>query len=330
MNAAVDMVVVPSPVNISIANAPSGNSDRADYARCIKASKRVRWDIDEDVFRGRTFDFNRKFLPDSLTKVDELDFLTGTEKRTMSHVQGRTYPSIFGLVERFIGAKTLQLACANGLGDQIIVEGLVRFSDEELKHQELFRRIESTIAARMPSGYAFTADPNEVARAVLRKPSWAALALICHIELFTQVHYRESIERDEELSDLYRDIFRFHWLEECQHAVMDEIEWRREDQTLDNAQRERCLEDFIDLLLMLDEMLKAQSSADAAYFLRLCDRNFSAQEQRAIRTCILRAYRCQYIVSGVQHPHFRDVIGAMITPEQMKRLDAALEPILAG
>lgn len=323
MNAAVEMVVAPSAAKI-----PSGNSDQARYARCIKASKRVRWDIDEDVFRGRTFDFKRKFLPDTLTKVDELPFLTPDEKRTMSHVQGRTYPNIFGLVERFIGAKTLELACANGLGDQIIVEGLVRFSDEELKHQELFRRIETLIAAKMPSGYALTSDPNEVARVVLRKPTWAVLALICHIELFTQVHYRESIERDAELSDLYRDIFRFHWLEECQHATMDEIEWRREDQRLDAAQRERCLDDFIDLLLMFDELLQAQSSADAAYFLRLCERNFSAEEQAAIRISLLRAYRCQYIASGVQHPRLREVIGEMITAKQMKRLDAALAPIL--
>jgi hypothetical protein len=323
MNAAVEMVVA-----LSAARIPAENSDRARYARCIKASKRVRWDIDEDVFRGRTFDFKRKFLPDSLTKVEELAFLTADEKRTMSHVQGRTYPSIFGLVERFIGAKTLELACAHGLGDQIVVEGLVRFSDEELKHQELFRRIEATIAARMPSGYALIADPNEVARTVLQKPSWAVLALICHIELFTQVHYRESIECDAELSDLYRDVFRFHWLEECQHAAMDEIEWQREDQRLDAEQRERCLDDFIALLLMLDELLRAQSSSDAAYFLRLCERNFSAEEQAAIRSSVLRAYRCQYIVSGVQHPRFREVLGALITPQQMQRLDAALAPIL--
>ncbi len=39
------------------------------------------------------------------------------------------------------------------LGDQVALEGLVRFSDEELKHQELFRRIETAIAAQgMPGG----------------------------------------------------------------------------------------------------------------------------------------------------------------------------------
>src|SRR5688500_9019815 len=67
MSAAAAMVVSPAAEKLF-----QENSDRARYARCIKASKRVRWDIDADVFRGRTFDFRRKFLPDGLTKVHEL------------------------------------------------------------------------------------------------------------------------------------------------------------------------------------------------------------------------------------------------------------------
>ena len=104
----------------------------------------------------------------------------------------------------------------------------------------------------MPGGYVLVADANEVARTVLDKSSWAVLALTCHVELFTQVHYRESIERDEELSDLYRDVFRFHWLEECQHAVMDEIEWCREDRTLSPEERDAAVDDLIALICGLD------------------------------------------------------------------------------
>ena len=44
------------------------------YARCVDISKRIRWDIDEDVIRGRKFDFGQKFLPDALSKVDQIDF----------------------------------------------------------------------------------------------------------------------------------------------------------------------------------------------------------------------------------------------------------------
>ena len=38
--------------------------DAARYARCIEVSKRIRWDIDRDVIRGRRFELSRKFLPD--------------------------------------------------------------------------------------------------------------------------------------------------------------------------------------------------------------------------------------------------------------------------
>lgn len=302
--------------------------ERMRYARCIKASKRVRWEIEADVFRGRTFDFNRKFLPDGLTKVHELAFLDAHEKRLMSHVQGRTYAYLFGVVERHISAKILELANEQRLGDQIVLEGLVRFSDEELKHQELFRRIEVSIGAKMPGGYVQVADATEVARAVLNKSSWAVLALTCHIELFTQVHYRESIERDEELSDLYRDVFRYHWLEECQHAVMDEVEWTREDRSITAAQREQAVTELIDLFKAMDRLLQSQAAADAGYFMRLCEHAFTEEQQRAIREGVLRAYRWQYIVSGLQHPHFEKILSGMITDSQMRRLRTALVPIV--
>src|SRR5215475_3702663 len=40
------------------------------FARCIANSKRVRWDIETDVIRGRSFDISHKFLPDGLSQVD--------------------------------------------------------------------------------------------------------------------------------------------------------------------------------------------------------------------------------------------------------------------
>ncbi|MDY6948273.1 MAG: hypothetical protein SXG53_21405 [Pseudomonadota bacterium] len=321
MSAAAAVVVSPAAEKLF-----QENSERARYARCIKASKRVRWDIDADVLRGRSFDFGRKFLPDGLTRIEELTFLTVAEKRAMSHVQGRSYAALVGLIERLITASTLELASRRSLGDQVALEGLVRFSEEELKHQELFRRIERALAERMPGGYALIADANEVARQGLSKSRWAVLALTCHIELFTQAHYRESIERDDELSDLYRDVFRFHWLEECQHAVMDEIEWAREDRNLSADERDIAVDDLIELLGLLDEVVCTQSSADAGYFMRLCERTFSPAEQQQIRQSIKRAYRWQYIGSGAQQPQFIKLLSGMVTRQQLQRVQAALAP----
>ena len=147
------------------------------------------------------------------------------------------------------------------LGDQTALEALVRFTDEELKHQELFRRIERMIAQGMPGGYTFLPQPNDVAGAVLGKCTWAVLALTCHIELFTLAHYRQSIEPDADLSELWKDVFLFHWREESQHAILDELEWQREDAHLSAGQRDQAVDDLIELVGAVDGILQMQAGA---------------------------------------------------------------------
>ena len=90
------------------ATCPVQNTDR--YARCVETSKRVRWDINKDVIQGRRFDTAHKFLPDGLSLAHEFTTLSADEKRFVSQIQGRTYANIFGLVERFINAKVLELS----------------------------------------------------------------------------------------------------------------------------------------------------------------------------------------------------------------------------
>ncbi len=299
------------------------------YARCVAASKRIRWAIDEDVIRGRKLDINQKFLPDGLSLVHELPFLTAKERRFMSQVQGRTYANLFGLVERFINAKILQISKDHWFGDQIALEALVRFSDEELKHQELFRRVEALASESMPTGYTVIANPNNVAQFVLGKSTWAVLALTCHIEIFTQVHFKKSIEPDVELSGLWRDVFLHHWQEESQHAIVDELEWLREDARLNVEERDRAVTDLIDLVVGVDGILQAQAQADATYFMSVDDRQFNADESQAIRGAVLKAYRWQYILSGIEEGRFLCTLMALITPAQLERITSALAPLTA-
>jgi hypothetical protein len=306
------------------------DNEQARFARCIEASKRVRWDIDADVIRGRSFDQSQEFLPRGLSKIDELDFLSEHEKRFLSQVQGRTYANIFGLVERFINAKILELGREHALGDQTALEALVRFSEEELKHQELFRRIEALAAQQMPPGYVGAGDPDAVAKAVLSKSTWAVLMLTLHIELFTQLHYRESLEPDESLSPLFKDVFLFHWKEESQHAILDEIELRRHDATLTAEERDRGVDDFIALVGAVDGLLQLQAVEDTRYFLENCGRSISESEQQAVSRTILNAYRWQYIVSGAQHRPFQRVLGDLITEAQAQRIGKALAPLMAA
>jgi len=302
--------------------------DSSRYAKCVEVSKRIRWDIDRDVIRGRRFDFTKKFLPDGLSKVEQLPFLTAAEKRLFSQVQGRTYANIFGLVERYIGAKMLEISRGHWLGDQVALEALVRFADEELKHQEMFRRMETMIAPGMPPGYRFLPQPNDVARAVLAASTWAVLALTCDIELFTQVHYRSSIDPDTQLDPLWKDVFLFHWREESQHAILDEMEWLREDEHIDAMQRDKAVDDLIGLVGAVDGIVQMQAKADAEYFVQVAGRAFDDAQVQAIHATMLGAYRWQYVVSGVQDPRYLGVLGSMINAAQGARINAALAPIV--
>jgi hypothetical protein len=306
------------------------STDSARYAKCVEVSKRVRWDIDRDVIRGRSFDFSRKFLPDGLSKVAQLPFLDADGQRLFSQLQGRTYANMFALVERFIGAKVLDLSRGHWLGDQVALEALVRLTDEELKHQEMFRRLETMMAPGMAPGYRFLPQPNDVAQAVLAASTWAVLALVCDIELFSQAHYRSSIEPETQIDPLWKDVFLFHWKEESQHAIVDEMEWLSEDQKLDAAQRERSVSELIGLVAAVDGICQVQARADAEYFVQAAGRAFDEAQTRAIGRTLLSAYRWQYIVSGVQAPRFVELLGSMINAEQGARIEAALAPIVGA
>jgi hypothetical protein len=297
------------------------------YGRCIAASKRVRWDIDQDVIRARSFDIAQKFLPDGLTLLADVQWLSADDKRYLSQIQGRTYANMFGLVERFINAKILEITNDHWLGNQTALESLVRFSDEELKHQELFRRIELLIAEGMPPGYSFAWDADAIGAAVLSKSTWAVLGLTLLIELFTQVHYRESIEPDAELSPLFKDVFLFHWKEESQHAILDELEWVRVDSTMIDAARDSAVNELIELVMAVDGIVQGQAAADCRYFKLNCARALSDGEEKKLEALLLDAYRFQYIFSGARHAEFVSVLNRLTTREQNKRIFDAIDKL---
>ena len=308
-------------------NSSSRSTTDQRYGRALENSRKIRWDIDKDVIRGREFDYSGQFLPDGLSMIGRLKFLSAGDARLLSQIQGRTYANIFGLVERFINAKVLELSRDHWLGDQVALEALVGFSQEELKHQELFRRLEQMMAASMPAGYQVVARPDDVAGLVLGKSTWAVLALTCHIELFTQVHYLESIQPDAAISPLFKDVFLFHWKEESQHAILDELEWTRSDRGLSPAERDAAVNDFIALVGAVDGLLQAQSKADVGYFCHVAETRFTSAQVKELEAGVLRAYRWQYILSGAQHPRFLKLLMGMITPAQAERVTKALAPI---
>ena len=126
------------------------------YASCVEASKRVRWDIDRDVIRGRTFEMDRKLLPDSISGIQRFEFLDPQEARLLSQIQGRTYANMFGLVERFINCKVLELSQDHCAGDQVAlvaaVEEILRIDDPFVSNRRVATRPVSLGGADMEEG----------------------------------------------------------------------------------------------------------------------------------------------------------------------------------
>jgi hypothetical protein len=313
-------------MNMHISTMPLENAQQ--YEKCLNNSRKINWDIEADVIRGRVLDARHNYLPDRLSLVDQLPYLSEQERRFISQIQGRSYAYIFGLVERFIGAKAIELSQEHALGNQIATEAMLQFSAEELKHQALFRRMEVLADDTLPPGYQMMADPNEVAKVVLSKSSWSVLGLTCHIEIFTQAHYLASIQDNNNLSPLFKDVFKFHWQEESQHATLDELEWSRVHETLSAQEVDNSVDDLIDLVVAVDGILQAQSAADAAYFFSNCGRRFNAQQRAEIQDLVLRAYRWQYIVSGVQISRFQNALSEKLDEHQLERIFTALAPLL--
>ena len=163
---------------------------------------------------------------------------------------------------------------------------------------------------------------------MLSKSTWAILALTCHLEIFSQVHYRHSMEIDNSLSPLFRDVFLFHWKEESQHAIIDEMEWKREDARLDDAARDAAVDDLIALVEGIDDVLQMQAEADTSYFCAHVGRTLLPAEADDVGAAMLDAYRWQYIVSGVREPRFHTLLARMVSEAQGHRIADALAPLM--
>ena len=208
-------------------------STRTRYAKCIEASKRIRWDIERDVIRGRRFDLTKKFLPDGLSLVDELDFLSADERRLLSQIQGRTYANMFGLVERFIGAKMLEVSRA----------ALARRPGRVRGAGALHRRgAQAPGAVPPPRGDDGRRHAGGLRVRPRRRTPWprpcsskSTWAVLGADAVTSSCSRRRTTARASsptaELSELWKDVFLFHWKEESQHAILDELEWQREDAT---------------------------------------------------------------------------------------------------
>lgn len=277
------------------------------YRECLDNSLKVAWKED-DVLKQRDFDYSKRFLPNRLSGVDEITCLNEDERRQLNQIIGNAYCHIFAFVEEFIVPQTLQEAQREVYGDEARLRALLRFAEEETKHQQLFRRSMALFEKGFGTTCGVIPGREEVAKVVLGKSRLCSLLLASMIEWFTQLHYVEHVRDAGDLDALFRDLLKFHWLDEAQHAKLDSLVMNEIVGLLTLEERERAVDQLLELGGAVDGLLSQQADLDIESLQRATGRTFGDQEAAEIKRHIQRAYRWTFLVSGLRHPNFARIV----------------------
>ena len=231
------------------------------YAACLKGSVTKAWTV-EDCFRGRVLDFDKPFLPDRIAGVTAIGCLDDVEKRILNQIRGNSYCHIFAFVEEYIVPLVIDRARTDVYGDETRLWSLLRFAEEEVKHQEMLRRTSEQFDAGFGVTCGLVPGREEVAKVVLDASPLTALLLTSMIEWFTQLHYTEHVQDHAELDELFRDLLRFHWIDESRHARMDSLLIDEIAGPLTAEEREQAIDQLLELGGAVDGLLAQQVELD--------------------------------------------------------------------
>jgi len=293
---------------ISRVSGTASVSHNYTYTDVLANSKKVAW-IEDDVLRGRGFDLSKRFLPNSLSGVDGITSLNEEEKRRLNQIMGNAYCHLFAFVEEFIVPTVAEASMHNPYGDEVRQRALVRFSEDELKHQELFRRSIALFNEQFGTTPQLIPGREEVAAVVRSKSKLAVLILIDIIEWFVQVHYTEHVLDKVELDGLFRDLLKYHWLDEAQHAKMDTMLIAEMVEGTSLAGREAAIDEVLELGGAIDGLLQQQIGMNIDALEVSTGREFTGAERAEISAATLKAWRYTFLVSGLEHPRVVKLVG---------------------
>jgi P-aminobenzoate N-oxygenase AurF len=292
------------------------------YDTCLRGSVTRAWTV-EDCFRGRDFDFDKPFLPDRIAGVNAIGCLSDDEKRMLNQIRGNSYCHIFAFVEEYIVPLVMDRARADVYGDETRLWSLLRFAEEEVKHQAMLRRAVEQFQAGFGVTCGLVPGREQVATVVLDASPLTALLLTSMIEWFTQLHYVAHVQDHAELDELFRDILRFHWIDESRHARIDSLLINEVAGALTTDEREQAIDHLLELGGAVDGLLAQQIELDIDALQQASGRRFTHDERDEIRGHQRRSYRWTFLVSGLQHPNFVRIVEQLTTTGTAKIAAAA-------
>ena len=281
------------------------------YEATLMSSQKASWRLEDVIGGDKRLDFDRPFMPESLARVEGIDFLSPAERQVYNQIRGHNYLYVFGAVEEFILPFLMDQVRPQLQGDDYRVRALLQFACEEAKHIHLFKCFRRDFLAGFGVECEVIGPPHEIARAVLSHRPLAVALAILHIEWMTQRHYLESVRDDGALDPQFRNLLRFHWMEEAQHAKLDTLMVETMAEACSERDRRAALEDYAEIGAFLDGGLGQQVAFDVDSFERATGRVLRTDQRADLIAAQHQAMRWTFLGSGMTHPRFLETLGRL-------------------
>lgn len=295
---------------------------RFSYESCLRASEKVTWTVEDLIGPGRELDFDRPFLPESLARVEDMEFLDAASRLTANQIRGHGYLCTFGLVEKFILPFVIDHARHDLDADGTRTRALLNFATEEAKHIHLFEQFRAAFERGFGAPCAVIGPPEAIAEHVLAQDRLGVALLVLHIEWMTQRHFVESVRENDTLDPLFTRLLRYHWMEEAQHARLDTLVVEEMASEMDPRAIDRGLETYLELCVFLDEGMSTQSALDLDALQRTELLELASAERDTYLRTQHQAWRWTCIGSGMSHPEFLTTVDT-IAPAWRARIEEA-------
>jgi hypothetical protein len=290
------------------------------YPSVLAASEKINWRVEDIIGPDKPLDFTRPFMPESLARISQLDFLTRDEGLTLNQIRGNTYLAIFGLVEEFILPFVLDHARPMLDSDDHRTRAFLTFAGEEAKHIQLFRRFREEFERGFGTRCDVIGPQAAIARAVLAHHPLAVALAILQIEWMTLAHYMESINDSTLLDPQFKSLLKHHWLEESQHAKLDTLMVQAIADSCSEAEIANAIGEYAEIGGLIDGGLKQQTEFDLDAFQRATGRRLVGEEREQFLKFQLQANRWTYLGSGMTNPNFLETV-ELLRPEARKQIE---------
>src|SRR5688500_18087694 len=248
-------------------------------------------------------------MPAAMFLADALPFLDANERLKLNQIFGNSYRYLFYFVEAYIIDMAMHHAQAELYGDDDNLRAMLRFAEEEVKHQQMFLRFGEMFDRGFGTPCDLVESPQAVAQVILSKSPLAVTLVTLHLEIITQAHYVDCMRDRDDLEPLFQSLFKYHWLEEAQHAKIDALETVKLRTGASPEVVQQAIDDYFAIAGAFAGLLGNPAKLDVGNLERAIGRTLSEVERAAVEDGQRRSYNRAFLGAGVTNPMFLEFLG---------------------